>query len=223
MRVSSVCVNTDERPALATPTWAAIAGISYGVIMVVVITLRHLSLPPAPTNADWALNPAGLRAATTATTLIPFAGIAFLWFIGVLRAELGKREDQFFATVMLGSGLLYVAMSFAGGATTGALLVLINLGYPGTDHAVAALQMLTMELSGTFGARMAAVFVIVVTTIGRKSGIMAKPFIVIGYVVAVILMFSPPLTRWTQLLFPMWVMLLSVMILVRARRRRALT
>jgi hypothetical protein len=30
---------------------------------------------------------------------VPFAGIAFLWFIGVLRDRLGEFEDRFFATV----------------------------------------------------------------------------------------------------------------------------
>ena len=48
--------------------------------------------------------------------LIPFAGIAFLWFIGVLRDRIGEREDRFFATVFLGSGLLFVAMLFVAAA-----------------------------------------------------------------------------------------------------------
>jgi hypothetical protein len=38
--------------------------------------------------------------------LAPFAGIAFLWFIAAIRSQLGEREDRFFATVFLGSGLL---------------------------------------------------------------------------------------------------------------------
>ena len=46
--------------------------------------------------------------------LVPFAGIAFLWFIGVVRDRIGEREDKFFATVFFGSGLLFVAMLFAG-------------------------------------------------------------------------------------------------------------
>jgi hypothetical protein len=33
--------------------------------------------------------------------LIPFAGIAFLWFIGVIRDRIGAHEDRFFATVLL--------------------------------------------------------------------------------------------------------------------------
>ncbi len=52
--------------------------------------------------------------------LVPFAGIAFLWFIGVLRDRIGEREDRFFATVFLGSGLLFVAMMFVAVAVAGA-------------------------------------------------------------------------------------------------------
>jgi hypothetical protein len=51
--------------------------------------------------------------------LVPFAGIAFLWFIGVLRDRLGELEDRFFATVFFGSGLLFLAMLFASAAVAG--------------------------------------------------------------------------------------------------------
>jgi hypothetical protein len=37
--------------------------------------------------------------AAVALNLIPFAGIAFLWVIGVLRDRIGEREDRFIATV----------------------------------------------------------------------------------------------------------------------------
>ena len=45
-----------------------------------------------------------------ALNLLPFARIAFLWLIAVLRDRLGELEDRFFTTVFLGSGLLFVAM-----------------------------------------------------------------------------------------------------------------
>ncbi len=55
-----------------------------------------------------------------ALNLVPFAGVAFLWFIGVLRDRLGQQEDRFFATVFFGSGLLFLAMLFAAAAVIGA-------------------------------------------------------------------------------------------------------
>ena len=61
-------------------------------------------------------------AVAIALNLVPFAGIAFLWFIGVLRDRIGEHEDRFFATVFLGSGLLFVAMIFVAAAITGAVI-----------------------------------------------------------------------------------------------------
>ena len=58
-----------------------------------------------------------------ALNLVPFAGIAFLWFIGVLRDRLGEREDRFFATVFLGSGLLFLAMLFISAAVAGGIII----------------------------------------------------------------------------------------------------
>ena len=62
------------------------------------------------------------RAITLALHLVPFAGLAFLWLIGVLRNRMGASEDQFFGTVFLGSGLLFVASLFAATAVAGAVL-----------------------------------------------------------------------------------------------------
>ena len=65
-----------------------------------------------------------------ALNLIPFAGIAFLWFVGVLRDRIGEREDRFFATVLLGSGLLFVAMLFIGAAVAGGLIAGVTASGP---------------------------------------------------------------------------------------------
>ena len=65
-----------------------------------------------------------------ALNLVPFAGIAFLWFMGVVRDRLGSNEDRFFATVFLGSGLLFLAMLFTSAAIAGGLIGIYRL-YPG--------------------------------------------------------------------------------------------
>ena len=57
-----------------------------------------------------------------ALTLLLFAGIAFLWFVGVVRSRLGDLEDQFFSTVFFGCGLLFLAMIFASAAIAGGML-----------------------------------------------------------------------------------------------------
>ena len=68
------------------------------------------------------------KAISRALDLMPFAGIAFLWFIGVVRDRIGLLEDRFFATVFLGSGLLYIAMIFASAALAGGLIRVLSSG-----------------------------------------------------------------------------------------------
>ena len=68
---------------------------------------------------DWLADGSRRKAILVALNLLPFAAIAFLWFIGVVRDRIGEGEDRLFATVFLGSGLLFIAMLFAGGAVAG--------------------------------------------------------------------------------------------------------
>src|ERR1700756_1956186 len=107
---------------LRTPRAAAFAGIIFSVLWVVVFGLMRLSVPSDPFEEG-----AWLAGDTTyvalAINLVPFAGVAFLWFVGVLRDRLGAREDQFFATVFLGSGFLLLAMLFVAAAVVGAIIV----------------------------------------------------------------------------------------------------
>ena len=62
------------------------------------------------------------------TSLLPFAGIAFLWFIAVVRDRLGELEDRFFATAFLGSGLLFIAMVFNAAAVAGGIISVLGSG-----------------------------------------------------------------------------------------------
>ena len=127
-------------------------------------------------------------------SLIPYAGIAFLWFIGVIRTRLGDQEDKLFATAFLGSGLLFVAMLFSAAAVNGALLHLYAASpQVSTDDARFGSAIVAAFL-GTFGIRMAAVFTLVVTNLGRRTAIVPTWLVVIGYLTAVTLLLAPPRT-----------------------------
>ena len=111
---------------LRAPRAAAIAGIFFSVLLIASDLLIWISIPANP-----AAHPSYVMSHSTtvslALNLLPFAGIAFLWFIAVVRNRLGSLEDRFFATVFLGSGLLYIAMVFTSAALAGGLIrVLIN-------------------------------------------------------------------------------------------------
>jgi hypothetical protein len=96
------------RARLKTPRAAAIAGIQFSVLLIAVLLLFRLSVRADPLEAGAWLKTSS-KTIALALNLVPFAGIAFLWFIGVLRDRLGELEDRFFSTVFLGSGLLFLA------------------------------------------------------------------------------------------------------------------
>src|SRR5437763_15440739 len=103
---------------LRTPKAAAIAGTAFSILLMTAFGLLRMSIPSDPlAPGTWLRAQAGTIA--LALNLIPFAGIAFLWFIGVLRDRLGQREDRLFSTVFLGSGLLFLALLFSAAAVVG--------------------------------------------------------------------------------------------------------
>jgi len=107
---------------MRTPRAAAFAGIAFSVLFTAALVLVRLAVPSDPEGADDWLNEGGKRdAVILALNLLPFAGIAFLWFIGVVRDRMGHGEDRLFATVFLGSGLLFLAMLFTSMALSAAL------------------------------------------------------------------------------------------------------
>jgi hypothetical protein len=183
----------------------------------VVLVQFHSSVPAGRPSTDWLDDQGRRQGVQTAVGLIPFAGIAFLWFIGVIRNRLGEREDKLFATVFLGSGLLFVALLFLAGAILATVLALHARGIPVGADALLLLVVLTKSLMGLFGARMAAVFTIAVSSIGMRTNILPKWLVLVGYLTGLILLLSPPLSNWTQLLFPTWVLMFSGYILVASR------
>ncbi len=203
---------------MRTPRAAAVAGIVFAVILTIVVVLLHSALPKQGDQGRWITESGRRNEMRWALALVPYAGIAFLWFIGVIRARIGDREDKFFATVFLGSGLLFVAMLFTAAASLGALLVLYNSPGRVPPEEVRLLSSTSLVLLETFGIRMAAVFTLVVTNLGRRTAVVPRWLQAIGLVVAVLLLLAPPRTAWVAALFPAWVFLLSVQILLASFR-----
>jgi hypothetical protein len=148
--------------------------------------------------------------------LLPFAGIAFLWFIGVVRDRIGAGEDRFFATVFLGSGLLFIAMLFAAGAIAGGIVLTAD-DYP--DGEVWSFgRRVSFTLLTVYAMRMAAVFAISTTTIAARLGLAPRWLTVLGRATGVVLLVSAGF-RWIEVVFPAWVFVFSVHILVASFRR----
>jgi hypothetical protein len=205
---------------LRTPRSAAVAGIVFSVLLAVAFVLIRLSVPANPRVAGTWLTDQGRRTAVAvALNLVPFAGIAFLWFIGVLRDRIGQREDRFFATVFLGSGLLFVAMLFVGMAVAGGLFAAASRssGPPGSDT-LALGRDVTGTLVNVYAMRMAAVFTLTTVTIARRTEIVSRWLTMAGIVAALVLLFGVSISSWVELLFPAWILALSIDILLAGRK-----
>jgi len=161
---------SSTRKRLKTPRAAAIAGIVFALLYGVSLILIRYSIPSDHNaGSEWLGNS---RLVGLALNIMPFAGIAFLWFIAVIRDRLGALEDRFFSTVFLGSGLLYIAMIFVSAALAGGLIrVLSNapdsLTQTGTYTLGRAQIYQTMNV---YGIKMAAVFMFSTSTVLAANG-----------------------------------------------------
>ena len=157
-------------------------------------------------------------AITVATVLMPFAGISFLWFIGVVRDGFGRFEDRFFASVFLGSGLLFLAMTFVAAAVAAAL-VASNTGVidpPAHAEVIDFGKFVVFAVIKTYAIRMAAVFMMSLATIWLRTGLMPRWLVAISYLVAVGLLIAGDISMWVALAFPAWVLVVSGLILARS-------
>jgi hypothetical protein len=200
---------------LTTPRAAAMAGILFSILFTLSLVLIHISLPTGLADSSgW--QDVGSGRVRLALGLLPFAGIAFLWFMGVIRDRLGAFEDQFFSTVFFGSGLLFLAMVFAAAAVAGGL-VTSYLASPSefTTSEVYQFGRLVMSQFFTiYALRMAGVFIISLGTIWFRTGLMPRWLSFITYLFALVLLLTSTLSLWMVLVFPIWVIIISVYILI---------
>jgi hypothetical protein len=166
---------TVRAPHLTAAFWrsrrsAAIAGIVFGVLLLMALTMLRIALS-ADSLQSLRTDPQRRTLIRLSLNLVPFAGLAFLWFIGVLRDQLGAVEDRLFSTAFLGSGLLFVAMLFVGAGTSTSLMA---------------------TLAGT--------------SVNAEVSYL-------GYLVGLTLLVAAGAYQCTQLVFPAWVLLVSLVIL----------
>ena len=209
---------------LKAPKAAAIAGIVFSVLLIISLVLLLLSIPVSLREGGAWLATSG-RTLLPALNLVPFAGIAFLWFMGVVRDRLGKAEDQFFATVFLGSGLLFLALLFASAAVSGSVILLyttqsdrlLESGLYNFGGTVAR------QLMSTYAVRMAGVFMISTSTLFIRSRVIPRWMAFLGYALALVMLLRiGHIDRigWVILSFPLWILLISTYILIDNYRKQ---
>jgi hypothetical protein len=205
---------------VTTPRAAAIAGILFSILLIASLALIRISVPADPKDAGAWLS-GGWKNVNLALNLLPFAGIAFIWFIGVVRDRLGQNEDRFFATVFLGSGLLFLAMLFTSAGIAGGIISLYG-ATPGLliDSGIYTFgRTVTYEIMNVYTMKMAGVFMITTCTLSLRTGIFPRWMAFLGLVLALFLLLSTGSFYWAPLVFPLWVLLISVYILLVNLRR----
>ncbi len=200
---------------VTAPRAGAVAGILFAALFGVSVVLIRLSAPAASADASgW--TPSSLNQATLALRLIPFAGIFFLWFVGVIRDRLGAAEDKLFATVTLGSGLVFLALTLASCAIAGGLLdSLLTGGSQALPPGVYLFATSITDLAfNTFAVKMASVFMLSLGTLWRSTHVMPRPLTYLTYLLALVMLIAFSQSLWLLLVFPAWVLLVSVYILI---------
>lgn len=203
------------RARLKTPRAAAIAGIVFSVLFVAAFSMLRISVPNDPTEpGEWLKTSSSLVG--FALNLLPFAGIAFLWFVGALRDRLGALEDRFFATVFLGSSLLFLAMLFVLAAVVGAII--LTFAADPRDAMSAATfhfaRTLTYNVVNIYMIKMAGVFMMSTSTVIIYTDIAPRWVAYLGFTLALLLLFGSSYFSWIFVAFPFWVFLISVCLLI---------
>ncbi|OAI41352.1 hypothetical protein AYO40_03280 [Planctomycetaceae bacterium SCGC AG-212-D15] len=217
-------LSTDPRLPAAPPRVVAFSGILFASFYIASLVLVRLAVPADPADPGvWLADPSFRNGVRFALNLVPFTGLAFLWFMAVLRNRMGQREDRFFATVFLGSGLLFVAMLFTAVGVAQALLDTFgtDTGMPARSETYIVGRRLAYSLMHTFGVRMEAVFMFATSTIGFRTEVLSRWVSFVGFACGLVLLVVITDFAWIALIFPGWVLLVSAWILIADFRQRS--
>jgi hypothetical protein len=200
---------------LRTPRAAAIAGILFAILQIASTVMLLIAIP---VDSYLEIDLLGEQSDLIGVSLglIPFAGIAFLWFMGVVRDRMGHLEDQFFSTLFFGSGLLYLAMTFSTAAIAGGILavyrydpnLVINSGFYYFGRAI------IYKFDNVYAIRMAGMFLTALGTIWVRTKLMPRWIALLTYVTALVLLIGIDIYPWTSVMFPGFVFLVSAYILM---------
>lgn len=205
---------------------AAVAGLLFAVLFVAGWLLLRQRPPLSATDQDlveFFADPGQRRASRVAGLyVIPFAAIAFIWFMAALRARyVGERgrENTLLATVHLMAGALFVSALFLVGAVELAMVWMVDTADDQVVDTAAARAMVALgtALAQMVGLRSAAVFVAISTTRAQRSGLFPRWYAIASFAIALVLLLVATRVRFAVLLMPIWVAGSSVLILVRRR------
>jgi hypothetical protein len=205
---------------------SGVAGIVFATLFVIALVFVHRAPGLSDSDtvyANFYASGHGSDLVTVGLYLVPFAGIAFLWFMAAVRTlllGLPHTPSPVQQVLQQASGVLFVAMLYAGTALVGAIALLTVY----SDNPVPSADVArTMTSAGfgmvfVFGVRAAGMFLLTTTALARSGGLMARPLAILSLIAGVFLLVSTTVHPAVLLVFPGWVTLVSVLALVRPGR-----
>jgi hypothetical protein len=212
------------RSLRSAATLTAGVGIAFSILFTISFVLA-LAVPGRTSTDEEIYDYYASSARTTLVIvglyLLPFAGIAFLWFIVALpmwAAASTRVLSELQSNLQLVSGILFVGLLFVGAAATTVLAISAEYATGPVDP-VAARQFPIFggSIIVFFAMRMAAMFVFTTSALGRSARILPVWFAWVGYGMGLFLLLVPIIATLLMLVFPAWVLALSVILLRRAR------
>lgn len=209
------------RRELRSPRSAAIAGIIFSLLMTISMVLVYNIVSDVPEDITKEWLETWSDRASVLLTLVPFAGVAFLWFTGVIRDRLEEHEDRFFATLFLSSGIITVVLVFIWAAILGAITGMTSLAAVGLadDHIYIFGFALMNRIISNYALRIVGVYMTAIGTLWTRSGIMPRWLTVGTYILALWFLLAAGWAREARFIFPAWVFVVSVSIFVLNYRR----
>ena len=113
-------------------------------------------------------------------------------------------------------------MLFAAAAISGGLIADVSSAPPSAGT-LALGRNVTAILLNVYAMRMAAVFTLTTVTIARRTEIVSRWLSVAGLVSALVLLVGVGISPWVELLFPLWILALSIDILAAGLKLPART
>jgi hypothetical protein len=225
---AEVAIDARWRQARALGRMSALSAIVFAALFVVAMLLVRQAPRLEDPDAVYARFYAGggEALATLGLYVVPFAGIALLWHLSATRAMFRAMPREFSpvqAWLQMAAGLVFLCMMFVGSAAVGAVALLgvfevTPLPPPDVARALAAVG---YGLLFIFGVRVAGMHMITTIGMAMTAGLLPRWLAIVGYLAAAFLLVSTTYHPVVLLVFPVWLVVVSVVLMLRAGRSAA--
>ena len=195
---------------------AAVAGLVFSALIILVLVLFRTAFPfDQLIDSNAALSQAQIDRGRWALYLLPFAGIAFIWFMAALNYSVGHADHRLFTTVFIASGIIFVGLIFVAGAVASAEVAAWVAGGDLLRPERLIPATIVNALLADYSARMAAIFCLSVSTFGRMRKTLPSWLTILGTATGLFLLLVPFGVRYVEYVFPAWVAILSLYLFIK--------